>query len=158
MISFKSFIASIQEAIVQAGDSLMEKNIGLLGRYFAEKEQKAADGTGQKSLVPKTVTLEYHALDHELKTVVRRVEVPLITLVPLTTARIEKATLTADFEMQLVDGQVQLDFSSSASRGLFRKTKSTIGRLEITLAPQDTPEGLSAVVEAYESAVKARLP
>jgi len=158
MISLKSFIAAIQEAIIQAGDSLMDKNIGLLDRYFTEKTEKTKDGTEQKSRAPRTVTLEYPALDEKLETVIRKVEVPLITLVPLTTARIEKATLTADFEMELADGQVQLDFSSKPSGGLFRKSKSTIGRLEITITPQDTPEGLSAVIEAYERAVKAQIP
>lgn len=157
MISLKSFIAAIHEAILQAGDSLMDKNIGLLDRYFTEKTEKT-DAKEQKTLEPKTVTLEYHALDKDLKTVIRKVEVPLITLVPLTTARIEKATLTADFEMELADGQVQLDFSSKARRGLFTKSKGTIGRLEVTITPQDTPEGLNAVIEAYETAVKAQIP
>jgi hypothetical protein len=158
MISLKSFIAAIQEAIIQAGDSLMDKNIGLLDRYFTEKTEKATDGKEQKALVPKTVTLEYPALDQSLETVIRKVEVPLITLVPMTTARIEKAILTADFEMELADGQVQLDFSSKPRRGLFGKSKSTIGRLEITITPQDTPEGLNTVIEAYERALKAQIP
>lgn len=158
MISLKSFIAAIHEAIIQAGDSLMDRNIGLLDRYFTEKTEKAKDGSEQKTLVPKTVTLEYPALDQNLATVIRKVEVPLITLIPLTTARIEKATLTANFEMELADGQVQLDFSNKLTGGLFRKSKSTIGRLEITITPQDTPEGLNAVIEAYERAVKAQIP
>lgn len=158
MISLKSFIAAIQEAILQAGDSLMDKNVGLLDRYFTEKTEKGTDGKEQKALVPKTVTLEYPALDQNLETVIRKVEVPLITLVPLTTTRIEKATLTADFEMELADGQVQLDFSSKPSRGLFRNSKSTIGRLEIIITPQDTPDGLNTVIEAYERALKAQIP
>lgn len=158
MISLKSFIAAIQEAIIQAGDSLMDKNIGLLDRYFTEKTEKSTDGKEQKALVPKTVTLEYPALDQNLQTVIRKVEVPLITLVPLTTARIEKATLAADFEMELADGQVQLDFSSKPSRGLFQKSKSTIGHLEITITPQEPPEGLNTVIEAYERALKAQIP
>lgn len=158
MISLKSFIAAIHEAIIQAGDSLMDKNVGLLDRYFTEKTEKTADGNEKKTRVPKTVTLEYPALDKNLATVIRKVEVPLITLVPLTTARIEKATLTAEFEMQLADGQVQLDFSGKPGRVLFRNSKSTIGRLEITITPQDTPEGLNALIEAYERAVKAQIP
>lgn len=158
MISLKSFIAAIQEAIIQAGDALMDKNISLLDRYFTEKTNKAADGSEEKTLVPRTVTLEYPALDQNLATVIRKVDVPLVTLIPLTTARIEKATLTADFEMELSDGEVQLDFSRNPSRGLLRKSKSKIGRLEIIITPQDTPEGLNAVIEAYERTVKAQTP
>jgi hypothetical protein len=156
MISFKSFIAAIHDAIVQAGDSLMDKNVNLLNQYFTEKTDEK-DPT-QKTLVPKTVTLEYPAVGPDLQPVIRKVDVPLITLVPLTASRIEKATLTAEFEMEMADGQVQLDFTSKSRRGLFKNSKSSIGRLEITISPQATPEGLNALIQAYESVVKAQLP
>lgn len=156
MISFKSFIAAINDAIVQAGDSLMDKNVQLLNQYFTEQPDEK--DPAKKNLVPKTVTLEYPAVGSDLQPVIRKVDVPLITLVPLTASRIEKATLTADFEMEMADGQVQLNFTSKSNRRLFKNPRSSIGRLEITITPQPTPEGLNALIEAYESVVKAQLP
>ena len=61
MISFKLFVEAIHHAIVSASDSLMDKNEGLLDKYF----EKPVDGEGKNkgALVPKIVQLEYPALD-----------------------------------------------------------------------------------------------
>jgi len=142
---------------MQAGDTLMDKNIGLLDKYFEESK------TPEKNLIAKTVVLEMHSLGVDGSTQTNQVHVPLITLVPLTTTRIEKATLTADFEMEIVEGELQLDFKNRSAGGLgigglFSKPdKKKIGRLEITIAPQETPEGLRLMVEAYESALKRQI-
>ncbi len=157
MLSLKSFIASIHDAILQASDSMMDKHLDLLERHFTAQPESGATG-GQQILTPKMVTLEYHTADQSLNTVVRQVQVPLITLVPLVVPRIEKAVLAADFEMEIAGDEVQINFASPARRSMFGRPKRPIGRLEITLTPQETPEGLKAVVEAYERAVKAQVP
>ena len=61
MISFKLFVEAIHHAIVSASDSLMDKNEGLLDKYF----EKPVDGEGKNkgALVPKIVQLEYPTLD-----------------------------------------------------------------------------------------------
>ncbi len=43
MISFKLFVEAIHHAIVSASDSLMDKNEGLLDKYF----EKPAVGVGK---------------------------------------------------------------------------------------------------------------
>ena len=50
MISFKLFVEAIHHAIVSASDSLMDKNEGLLDKYF----EKPVDGEGKNkgALVP----------------------------------------------------------------------------------------------------------
>ena len=61
MISFKLFVEAIHHAIVSASDSLMDKNEGLLDKYF----EKPAVGAGKDkgALIPKIVKLEYPTLD-----------------------------------------------------------------------------------------------
>ena len=56
MISFKLFVEAIHHAIVSASDSLMDKNEGLLDKYF----EKPVDGEGKNkgAVVPKIVQLE----------------------------------------------------------------------------------------------------
>jgi len=156
MITLKQFIRAIHESVVQASDSLMDKNIGLLDHYFQESS------TEEKCLVPKTVILEFYSLSGDGKSQSNKVQVPLITLVPISIPRIEKATLTTDFEMEVVDGELQIDFKGASrpnSLGkLFGKNaKKRVGRLEIVMTPQDTPEGLKLVVDAYESTLKRQL-
>jgi hypothetical protein len=156
MITLKQFIRAIHEAVVQASDSLMDKNIGLLDHYF---EQSSTD---EKALVPKTVNLEFYSLSADGASQVNKVQVPLVTLVPISIPRIERATLTTDFEMEVVDGELQIDFKGSRRPSALGKMfgndhDKRVGRLEIVMTPQDTPEGLRLVVDAYESTLKRQL-
>ena len=54
MISFKLFVEAIHHAIVSASDSLMDKNEGLLDKYF----EKPVVGVGKDkgALIPKSAT------------------------------------------------------------------------------------------------------
>ena len=36
MISFKSFITTVHDAILKANDALMDKNVAILDRYFVD--------------------------------------------------------------------------------------------------------------------------
>ncbi len=172
MISFKSFVSAIQNAIMGASDTLMDKNLSLIDRYFDKDTAEVKDSTGnvvsKATLIPKTVTLNYpqlneHAEDDEdiindYQVKVLPIEVPLITLVPLTMPQIEKATLTAEFELEIVNGELQLNFPNSARGGLFKKApKTTRGKLEIILSPQESSEGLKMLIESYESFLKRQL-
>lgn len=164
MISFKAFVTAIHEAIIGAADALMDKNVGLLDRYFSEvPDTSVAPGAtapvpGATKLVPKTVTLEYPHLTAQGDVEKIGVAVPLITLVPLTMSRVDKAVLTADFDIELVGDEVQLNFVNRSSGGMFSKKHETSPtRLEITITPQDTAEGLRMLVEGYEEVLKKQL-
>ena len=208
MISFKSFVNAIHDAIIAANDSLMEQSTGLLDKFFAdtsneedlqasldnalqaskyitskkgnvtradfqtatnaiEKAQKALapddENTGSSTaripgtLSPKSVVVEYpRQTENGIEFI--EVHVPLITLVPLNMPQIEKATLTANFEMEIVDGELQLNFSERNKGGFSKRSKSTRGKLEITISPQETSEGLKKLVEGYEQALKSQIP
>ncbi|MFI5151483.1 MAG: DUF2589 domain-containing protein [Bacteroidia bacterium] len=163
MISFKSFITAIHDAIMTTNDALMDKNVGLLDKYFEpstipDPNAKAGTPATRKTLVPKTVTLEYPNLSSDGKQITTLVQVPLITMVPLQSSKIEKATLTADFEMEIVNDALQLNFTDSGSnRGLFRKSKTNRGTLEIVISPQETSEGLKLLIEGYETILKRQI-
>ncbi len=162
MISLKSFVSAIHDAIGQASDSLMERNAGLLNQYFEEAEpapgaRAETVAVAGRKLVAKTVTLEYPTVQPDLTVRLDEVKVPLITLVPLTTTRIEKAVLTTEFEMEVVDEEVRLNFRKPGGLGSLGRSNPTFGRLEVTFSPQEPTEGLTLVVEAFESTLKAQL-
>lgn len=165
MISFKSFVNAVHDAIMNASDSLMDKNVGILDNYFEEvvteeKDPNTKVTSSKKSLAPKTVTLEYPNLTAEGKVETTHVQVPLITLVPISVSQIEKATLTADFEMEIVDDVLQLHFTNggdSGKNGFFKKAKTNRGKLEIVITPRETTEGLKLVIEGYEAILKRQI-
>jgi hypothetical protein len=161
MISLKSFIIAIHDALINASDTLMNANVALLDKYFIETPGTTADPISgelrdKKTLVPRTVTLEYPHITAAGQLESLEVSVPLITLVPFTMAHVEKAKFTASFEMEVVNGELQLNFANKHTGGFFRKKLKT-GNLEITLTPQDTPEGLRLLVEGYDAILKRQI-
>ncbi|MFQ3181014.1 MAG: hypothetical protein ACI83B_000637 [Sediminicola sp.] len=163
MISFKSFIQSIHDAVLKANDALMDKNTDLLDKYFKEKRIEVTDKEGiqktKKILEPISVVMQYPTVDDEGNVKNIDIHVPLITIVPITTSQIEKAKLTADFDMEIVDGDLQIDFSGKKkSEGLFKKGRTSKGTLEITISPQDTSDGLKLLIDGYETLLKRQIP
>jgi hypothetical protein len=157
MISLKSFVEAIQGAIFNANVTLMDQHEGLLDKYFSQVDSETEPG--KKNLVPKTVTIQYPHLDSSdaggMVVKMTDVQVPLITLVPLTISEIKKATVSVEFEMDVVDGDLQLDFTSRSSGGLFRKKKKIKhGKIDIILTPRDSTEGVKILVEGYERMLK----
>lgn len=150
MISFKLFVEAIHHAIVSAGDSLMDKNEGLLEKYF----EKSADGAqvGNRVLVPKIVELEYPTLNDAGNVTTTTVQVPLITLVPVTASKIEKATVTAEFALEVVNDELLISFPNSKP-----SDKATVGKLEIVISPQEPTDGLELIIEGYANALKRQI-
>jgi Protein of unknown function (DUF2589) len=152
MISFKSFVYAIQDAIVHASEVLMDKNTAMIDKYFVADTAPESNG----AMIPRTVTLRYPHLNSEPI----NVSVPLITLAPLSMSKLEKATLSANFEMEVIGGDLQLHFSGKdeSGSGLFsKKHKTAWGKIEITFSPQETSEGLQVLVEGYEAILKKQI-
>ena len=142
MISFKLFVEAIHHAIVSASDSLMDKNEGLLDKYF----EKPVDGEG------KIVQLEYPALDDTGAVTTTTVQVPLITLVPVTASKIEKATVTAEFALEVINDELQISFPNKKI-----SENATVGKLEIVISPQELTDGLELIIEGYANALKRQI-
>lgn len=169
MISFKSFVKAIHSSIVESSEQLMGKNLDILHKYFESKEVDVVESDGTKktktTLVPRTVTLTYpttnnvpdneNDLGYSLS--MAPVEVPLITLVPMTLCNIEKATFTAEFEMEVIKDALQINFVKPTTQFIKRSPGHNIGKLEITLTPHDTSEGLKSLIESYENFLKRQI-
>lgn len=163
MISFKSFVNAIHDAILKANEALMDKNTDLLDKYFEEKIVENTDGQGVKRkeeiLEPVSVIIDYPTTDDEGNTKSTQIHVPLISLVPIATSQIEKVKLTAGFDMKIVNDDLQIDFSAKKkSREYSKKRKTSEGTLEITISPQNTSEGLNLLIEGYDTLIKRQLP
>ncbi len=166
MISLKSFINTVHDAVISASDALMSKNLGLLDQYFEPSElaqtdkESNAPGSG-KVMVPKTVVLEYPTLGPEGKELIQQVNVPLITLVPLQFGQVEKAVVTAEFDLEEVKGELELNFPSKRKGFLSPRSKannhSKRATLEITIKPQEMPEGAKIVVDGYERVLRRQI-
>jgi hypothetical protein len=156
IISFKSFVEAIHQAITGATDALMDKNRELLEKYF---ETVMDESEGHEVLTPRKVHLDYPTLDEQGQVVSSRVQVPLITLVPVTASQVEKATLTAEFRLSIANDELFIDFPNEkeAKRDKKENEKTTTGKLEIVISPKETTEGLQQIISAYETLLKRQL-
>lgn len=168
MISFKSFVQAIHDAILEANSKLIDKNQDIIDKYFEEdttpaSTQENSDGTttttpAKTVLKPITTTLEYPHLDSDGKLLMTEISVPLITLSPLNMSQIDKVKLTSEFEMQMNGDELEIEFSNRSNNSIFSRAKDTkTGKIEIVIKPQETAEGLKVLVEAYENVLKRQL-
>lgn len=168
-ISFKKFIQVLHTAILLSSEQIIEKNLMLLDKYFEEHESKILDEGGneiiKKTLVPKTVTLIYpHKVQTEnsanpdnFSSIQEPVEVPLISMVPMEMCGIKKATFSTEFEMEVIQDELQIYFGKPDTSLLKKSAKTNLGKLEITLTPQETTEGLRIITEGYENFLKRQI-
>lgn len=145
-------VEAIHRAVSEAADALMDRHGELLDRYFSKVEE-ASDSPGQGTktvrLNPKTVEISYPSAEGQEQ---YNVQVPLITLVPITTPQIEKVVLTAEFNMSIENDQLMLDFSKPRRIG-----GNHVGKIEVTISPGETPEGLRQMIEGYETTLKRQI-
>ena len=97
--------------------------------------------------------LEYPALDDTGAVTTTTVQVPLITLVPVTASKIEKATVTAEFALEVINDELQISFPNKKTiRKMLRWEK-----LEIVISPQELTDGLELIIEGYANALKRQI-
>ncbi len=163
MINLKQFVQAIHDAVLLANNSLMDKNIDLLDKYFDRYYADPNIPNDKNSLMPKMVILDYPiptSENSDNQVTQTQVQVPLITLVPLSMSQIEKAVIRAQFEMDIVDDELQLNFvgKRTGGTGLFGgKKEDHQCELEITISPQEMSEGLKIIVEGYDAMLKRQI-
>ncbi|MBL4795568.1 MAG: DUF2589 domain-containing protein [Pseudomonadales bacterium] len=89
------------------------------------------------------------------------VNVPLITLCPISSPRIKEVHFSADLEVTADDNdELYIAFRSpKVNGGASTVTKDTSNtHLEITLVGHEPPEGLQKIIEGYEKALRAQIP
>ncbi|MGG5507097.1 MULTISPECIES: DUF2589 domain-containing protein [unclassified Myroides] len=167
-ISLKNFIQALHTAILMTKEQIADQNLRLLDRYFEEKEVQTIDLNGQvtyrKTWIPKTVTLSYpqkvqqaKAEEDSFTLLMEPVEVPLISMIPLEVCGIEKATFTTEFQMEISNDELQIYFDKPTTSLIKRTSHAHVGKLKITLRPQQTSEGLKQISEGYENYLKRQI-
>ena len=156
MMLFKSFVEAIYRAVSSASDVLTNKNQEILEQYFHESTDSASIALkdGEKVLCPNSIYLDYPSLNDEGNTERNAVQVPLISLIPVSATQIEKATFTAEFQLSIENEELYIDFPQSSR---LRKGRSTLGKLEIIISPQEPTEGMQQIISAYENSLKRQI-
>ena len=90
------------------------------------------------------------------------VNVPLITLSPISTPRVKEVKITADLEVTTDENDdLHVAFPGPQKKGVFNSKEqkhTTNTHIEISLEGTEPPEGLQKVIEGYERALRAQIP
>jgi hypothetical protein len=89
------------------------------------------------------------------------VNVPLITLCPISSPRIKDVKFSADLEVTADDSdELHVAFRSPQVTGGENTVNKdcTNTRIEISLVGHEPPEGLQKIIEGYEKALRAQIP
>tara|TARA_R110001592_G_scaffold363274_1_gene682981 strand:- start:2827 stop:3426 length:600 start_codon:yes stop_codon:yes gene_type:complete len=89
------------------------------------------------------------------------VNVPLITLCPISSPRIKDVKFSADLEVTADENdELMVAFRApqvSGGENIITKD-ATNTRIEISLVGHEPPEGLQKIIEGYEKALRAQIP
>jgi hypothetical protein len=110
-----------------------------------------------KSLKPVTITVQFPE-NTASGVVMRDVAIPLITLVPIRMPSIEEVRFKSNFNFQLVDDDIQIEFGANKGHQLDAFDANTDGSMEIVLRPAESTDGLRKLIEGYEKALRAQIP
>ncbi len=120
-------------------------------------------GKEHGALHPKMVTIKYPQNIGGKANETIDVQVPLITLVSLSTSQIEELNLKIGLEIMLDGDELVVSFQGDVDQE-GPATSSTNGDspnkgyLEIKVNPKTPPEGLRKLVQGYERVLRAQLP
>lgn len=170
MINLESLVAVVHTSVHSANQALQDRQQQLFERFFEQVEApdtrvKAADGEAQPTRAhyrPKTVSMLFpQEGPNGVETV--PVDIPILTLVPMGNARVQKVRFKTRLEVNLNDkNEMQLAFPSpKGRRGLFgadNDTPTHVAELEIELGEDTSPDGLKMLIEGYERALRAQIP
>ena len=156
MIKFKELVKSINEAAKQANQTIAD-NEGKIIKDFFDYD------TETKKYKAKTINIDYPSTNLDGKIELLDIEVPLITMVPVTTSAIDKLKFTSSLDIALSNDELMVSFNKdptpSKSDIISGKNKSrATAELEIVIRPHEPSEGLSDLINGYEKILRAQIP
>lgn len=145
-------------AAINSGDR--EKADALLNQLETQPDDDDMDSEGDVTYRPRMVAMAFpsQGADGVDSTIVN---VPLITLCPISSPRIKDVKFSADLEVT-ADNNDELFVAfrpPQVKGGENTVTKDTTNtHIEISLVGHEPPEGLQKIIEGYEKALRAQIP
>ncbi|MDC8004702.1 DUF2589 domain-containing protein [Aureisphaera galaxeae] len=108
------------------------------------------------TLTPKTIVVEIPEQTPK-GVVMKKVNVPLIALIPISVSKISEIRFKTDLEILVENDDLKVGFPKKEKEheGLSQLPTST---LEITINPDETAAGLKELILGYEKVLRAQIP
>lgn len=149
-MKLSEFLVELRRAVNSASNALVERNVEFFNKYFEEKRNEA---TGEIVRVPKTVRMDYPVVTENGSIEMKRLDVPVIALVPVNSSKLGKATFSIDCSLD-DDKDVSISFPKNK---MFSEKKENNCHLEITIVPDEAPQGITTIIENYNSLIQKQM-
>ncbi|MEN9712263.1 MAG: hypothetical protein RLY90_524 [Pseudomonadota bacterium] len=165
MLKFTDFVTVVQKAVGQAAQSVSQHNIALFTTYFKSKSgndlsKNPLDLQEGDVLTPKTVAMEY-SRDTSNGPVPHQVQVPLLSLAPISYMQPSQIEFEIDLECLEKDGEMMISFPA-VKRNLLGQEKvsdsTPNAKLTMRIDVTSRPPGVAAVIEGYDKNLRAQIP
>lgn len=110
------------------------------------------------SLVPKTVAIQYPEITTS-GVDMKMVQVPIIALVPVVQTQISEIKVRTNMQIHAKGNKLKVSFDSSTAQNDKKNPETgTQTTLEMTITPNNGPEGLQQIIKGYERVLRAQIP
>ena len=157
MISIEQFIKVIHSAVLSANDALMQENLNLLDNYFESENEGKSTSKLLHNMRAKTVTVQYPDQTED-GVIMRDVNVPLITLIPVSMAKVSEVKFRTDLEIHVEGDDLKVSFSPLKDNHDSDTKRQSNTNIEITVTPQESSVGLKKLIEGYERTLRSQIP
>ena len=152
MIKLASFIDAIHDAVLKANDTLTDSHTGILTKFF---KKTPPSPEGEETYEAETIALKYpHPSENGIEE--RDIDVPLLTMAPISCPTIDNVEFTSRFEVTIMEDTLSLDFAKD-NKDTTESKSNRSGQLSVKISPQEVPEGLKAIIEGYERVLKSQI-
>jgi len=150
MIGLDKLVETINQAAEMANSTVAENTDQIINNFFDFDEET-------ERYEAKTFNLAHPILNEKGEMEEVNVNIPLISIVPISTVRIEQLKFTTELEIALENDELKVSFSPSGTTDESAQNRPT-ATLEIMIQPQNNPEGLSKLIEGYDKVLRAQIP
>lgn len=153
MLKLKELIEAINSAAEAANQTIADSKEKIIDQYFFQEK-------GSNQYAAKTISLSYPVINAEGDIDKIKIDVPLITLVPISVPAIEELRFSTNLEVAIENDQLMVSFSPEPSgkvKGLNAGGKQ-FAQLDLIIKPQEKTQGLNKLIEGYEKLLRSQIP
>lgn len=151
MIKLRRLVEAINNAAEIANATLVESHDQVIDNFFVQDEESG-------NYRAKTISVEYPTFQTDGKMSIVNVNVPLITVVPISSARIEEMKFTTQLDIAMEKDELMVSFSKKSPAGVTNTQNPSTATLELFIKPQENTDGLDKLIEGYEKTLRSQIP
>jgi hypothetical protein len=138
-------------------ESVLKSQKEFLQTLESLREKKAGSPTKSPSFRAKSVSVQFPEHTEDGITM-RQVDVPLITLIPVSMIQLSEVRFKTDLEILQDDNDLRISFPASGIEKNNNSPNTAVSTIEIIVKPAELTDGLRVMVNGLNKALRGQIP